>query len=118
MSGLSTQDQTHKLIYRPTFISKPTASDTMPALYARQLTETVAPAAKTGGVPFGTFKDAGVALAKRSVNDKNSFAYLWASPPFKYSLMIVVVCIVLIAAFFAWRIHRKRKMERMMGVRV
>ena len=90
----------------------------MPALLARQLAETVALAAKNGGVPLGTYKDAGIELAKRSVNDKNSFAYLWASPPFKYAIIIILVCIVLVGAFMVWRIRSKREKERMLGMRV
>lgn len=48
------------------------------------------------------FKRAGAA-------DKNSFAYLWASPMFKWTFICLIVLIILVVVFMVMRAHKKRK---------
>lgn len=44
------------------------------------------------------------------VADKNSFAYLWASPGFKYTLIAILVLFVLAMIFLVLRWRKNRKM--------
>jgi hypothetical protein len=59
-------------------------------------------------------RSVGVAVAelmRRATDDKNSFAYLWASPVFKYSLIAIIVLIVLVCILLFLRWRKRRQMQ-------
>jgi hypothetical protein len=78
----------------------------MPAIQARDNIETMAAVTSSGKI---------IEMLKRAAtaNDKNSFAYLWASPAFKYTIIILLVVIVVVPAFLIWRRQQARKRERL-----
>jgi ribosomal protein L39E len=53
-------------------------------------------------------KATGTALARRHWEDKDSFAYLWASNMFKYGFIGLIVLVVAIIAIMIIRYRRKR----------